>query len=435
MYIAFGNRVLDSNDIKNIIEENTEFKVIKDMSKGSKREDIVAFNLSLDIDTLNKEISETINISEEDEDTLFEEYMATTEELGFELEEYLPEDSIMDFKAYKWEPSDNDIKGVLVMANEELGNNKLKDVDQELLDSYPSEFREKYNKYKTGTSPQWQELDEKNTICIKYTDLPFVFPPWASLYSDLSDLQSYKDTAKAKDANSAYKLLGLQIPLNDKSEKEDALKVSTTTALSFFDMINSSLPEGVGAFLSPMKFEKIDFATNEASEKNKILDAETSLFLSTGISPINFGRANTSTGLNASNLVDSGKLFNLYRKFERWLNRKMKFEFNGKFSIQLLDVTTFTVKEEIAQYQSLAQYGVPCKLQLAALCGITAIRERGMNAIEEALDIANTWKPLNSSFTTSGNTDNSEDVGRPKSEDSELSDSGEKSRDTDNGGR
>ena len=83
MYIAFGNRVLDSNDIKNIIEENTEFKVIKDMSKGSKREDIVAFNLSVSIDMLNEEISESININEEDEDALFEEYMATTEELGF----------------------------------------------------------------------------------------------------------------------------------------------------------------------------------------------------------------------------------------------------------------------------------------------------------------------------------------------------------------
>lgn len=33
MYIAFGNRVLDSKDIKNIIEENTEFKVIKDRVK------------------------------------------------------------------------------------------------------------------------------------------------------------------------------------------------------------------------------------------------------------------------------------------------------------------------------------------------------------------------------------------------------------------
>ena len=39
----------------------------------------------------------------------------------------------MDFKAYKWEPSDNDIKAVLVMANDELGYNKLKDVMRRLL--------------------------------------------------------------------------------------------------------------------------------------------------------------------------------------------------------------------------------------------------------------------------------------------------------------
>lgn len=133
MYIAFGNRVVDSNDIKKLIEDNTEFKVIKDMSKGSKREDIVAFNLSVSIDMLNDEIKDSIDISELDEDALFDEYMASTEELGFELEEYLPDDSIIDFKAYKWEPSDNDIKAVLVMANEDLGYNKLKDVMRRLL--------------------------------------------------------------------------------------------------------------------------------------------------------------------------------------------------------------------------------------------------------------------------------------------------------------
>ncbi|MEN8076286.1 hypothetical protein ABFP60_04940 [Clostridioides difficile] len=133
MYIAFGNRVLDSNDIKKVIEENTEFKVIKDMSKGSKREDIIAFNLSVSIDLLNEEIEDSVNISELDEDSLFDEYMASTEELGFELEEYLSDDSIIDFKAYKWDPSDNDIKAVLVIANEELGYNKLKDVMKRLL--------------------------------------------------------------------------------------------------------------------------------------------------------------------------------------------------------------------------------------------------------------------------------------------------------------
>lgn len=133
MYIVFGNEIIDSEEIKAIIEDESPFRVDKDMSKGSKREDIIAFNLSINIDFLNEEIKESVNVNELDEDSLFDEYMASTEEIGFELEEYLPEDSIIDFKAYKWEPSDNDIKAVLVMANGELGYNKLKDVMRRLL--------------------------------------------------------------------------------------------------------------------------------------------------------------------------------------------------------------------------------------------------------------------------------------------------------------
>lgn len=133
MYIAFGNRVIDSNDIKKIIEENTEFKVIKDMSKGSKREDVVAFNLSVDVEILKEELSENYNLDELDEDTLFDEYMATAEEIGYEIEEYLPEDAVVKFQAYKWDPSDNDIKAVIVIVNEELGERKAMDIVKRLL--------------------------------------------------------------------------------------------------------------------------------------------------------------------------------------------------------------------------------------------------------------------------------------------------------------
>lgn len=133
MYIVFGNKVVDSTDFKNIIEDNTELVVIKDMSKGSKREDIIAFNLSISITELNEEISNSVNLGEIDEDSLFEEYLATTEEIGYEIEEYLPEGSIMEFKAYKWDPSDNDIKAIIVISNEELGNRKLSDVTKRLL--------------------------------------------------------------------------------------------------------------------------------------------------------------------------------------------------------------------------------------------------------------------------------------------------------------
>lgn len=133
MYIAFGNRVVDSNEFIKLIEENTEFKVLKDMSKGSKREDIVAFNLSISIDELNRVISEEYNVDELDEDTLFEEYMTITEEIGYELEEYLPEDSIIKFQAYKWDPSDNDIKAVIVIIPYELGERKAMDLIKRLL--------------------------------------------------------------------------------------------------------------------------------------------------------------------------------------------------------------------------------------------------------------------------------------------------------------
>ena len=133
MYIAFGNRVVDSMDMKKLIEDNTEFKVIKDMSKGSKREDIVAFNLSKSIYLLNDELSEEFNLSEVDEDTLFEEYMALTEEIAVEIEEFLDDDAIMEFAAYKMDLSDNDIKAVIVIAQEELGMPKVKDVMRRLL--------------------------------------------------------------------------------------------------------------------------------------------------------------------------------------------------------------------------------------------------------------------------------------------------------------
>ena len=131
MYIAFGNRVVDSIEFKNIIEENTEFTVLKDMSKGSKREDVVAFNLSVSIDQLNEEIGEEAHTL--DEDTLFEEYMALTEELGYELEEYFPEDAVINFKSYKWDVSDNDIKSVILISHESLSDGKNKDIVKRLL--------------------------------------------------------------------------------------------------------------------------------------------------------------------------------------------------------------------------------------------------------------------------------------------------------------
>ncbi|EQB88110.1 hypothetical protein J2Z44_000720 [Clostridium punense] len=132
MYIALGNTVVDSKEMKETIENNTDFKVIKDMSKGTKREDILAFNLSVDIETLKEILKEDYELEDVEEDELFEEFISLTEEMTIDIEDFIPENAILQSKAYKWD-ADDTIKLVIAMADEEMGELKLKDIMKRLL--------------------------------------------------------------------------------------------------------------------------------------------------------------------------------------------------------------------------------------------------------------------------------------------------------------
>ncbi|MBS6006271.1 MAG: hypothetical protein KIB43_04875 [Clostridium baratii] len=132
MYIVFGNKIMDTTEMKECIEENTAFKVIKDMSKGTKREDVCAFNLSINVEVLKEDL-EGFDIEGLDEDALFDEYLAVAEESAMEIEEYLPEESKVRFVTYKWDLSDNDVKGIIVIGNEEISDVKMSDVLRRLL--------------------------------------------------------------------------------------------------------------------------------------------------------------------------------------------------------------------------------------------------------------------------------------------------------------
>lgn len=136
MYIPFGNEILNEKDISELIENKSDFKVIKDMTKGTKREDMHAFCLSVKVDTLNEIISEEydeFNINEMNEDELFDEYLSLVEEMALDMEEFLPEASIIDAKAYKWDNSDNDIKLIFLIGSDEAEERKMKDVMRRLI--------------------------------------------------------------------------------------------------------------------------------------------------------------------------------------------------------------------------------------------------------------------------------------------------------------
>lgn len=133
MYIVFGNEIVDSAEIGTEIEANSDFIVEKDLSKGTKREDVVAYKLSIEVDTLNEYLKEHYDVESMDEEELFDEYMTIADESAMELEEIMPEETIANARSYKWDNSDNTIKVIIAIAHEELGELKLSDITKRLL--------------------------------------------------------------------------------------------------------------------------------------------------------------------------------------------------------------------------------------------------------------------------------------------------------------
>ncbi|MCC0638202.1 MULTISPECIES: hypothetical protein [unclassified Clostridioides] len=133
MYIIIGNEIVDSEELKIIIDKNSKFKVEKDLSKSTKREDIIAYQLSINMDYLDTIISEQdeyITLSDEEK---FDEYMTLSDELALGLEELMPKYTIINARAYKLDEVEGVVKIILVIAYADLGHLKLSDVIKRLL--------------------------------------------------------------------------------------------------------------------------------------------------------------------------------------------------------------------------------------------------------------------------------------------------------------
>lgn len=128
MYIIIGNEIVDSEELKVTIDKNSKFKVEKDLSKSTKREDVIAYQLSIDLNYLDTIISEqydSVNLSDEEK---FDEYMTLSDELALDLEEFMPKYTIINARAYKLDEVDGVVKIILAVAYADLGHLKLSDV-------------------------------------------------------------------------------------------------------------------------------------------------------------------------------------------------------------------------------------------------------------------------------------------------------------------
>jgi hypothetical protein len=247
------------------------------------------------------------------------------------------------------------------------------------------------------------------------------------VYSKLYLLEEYEALNLAKTTAENYTLIGLKIPRNNDG-KVDSYLISNDMLDATTFMLDDSLPDYMGYFTTRTDIEVVKASSASDKSVDTVDRATKTMWNSVGLSEALFGVENTNSGtLSYSVKADEQQLFPIYRQIERHYDYKLKDKFKNNFKFKLLDTTWFNISDMMDSYLSASQFSVPVAIIIPLLLGfdMSDINDLVLYQ-EEIFDIYNKWKALQSSYTTS-----SEEVGRPKADDSNMNESTTNSREND----
>ena len=302
------------------------------------------------------------------------------------------------------------------------------------LDVYDPIFKKMYNKYTSDNSLRWQELPIENTFCYKINidNLNYPIPPLSGLFDsiiNLADLQAVQDL---KDELEAYKLIWAKIDTISGTKDVDDFEIDLDLANAFYQKLQAALPDNVAIAMSPMDLDTIDFNSNNASDVNIISEAYENIINANGGIVLNQNKITNSASFKLALQFDSMDAMAPVEQINAWINLWIINHLGETgMVVEFSDVSPYFVDDRIDKLLKVAQYSVPCKMELASLLSINPVKERGMSFLENALGLtASSWnKPLVSSNIQSGMTENGDgSEGRPES-DEPLSDEGENTKD------
>ena len=303
------------------------------------------------------------------------------------------------------------------------------------LDVYDPIFKQLYNKYKSDNTQRWAELPIENTFCLKINidNLDYPIPPLSGLLEDIINLKDLQSVQNLKDEMEAYKLIYAKIDTLQGTNQVDDFEIDLDLAASFYQKLQSALPDNVALAMSPMKLDSIDFKSNNADDTNIISKAYENIINANGGIVLNQNKITNSASFKLALQFDSMDAMAPIEQINAWQNLWIMNHLGETgMVVEYSDVSPYFVDDRIDKLLKAAQYSIPCKMELSSLIGAYPPKERGMSYLEKVLGLGTTsWnQPLVSSNIQSGTSDNGDgSEGAPKKDEGDLSDEGEKTRD------
>lgn len=337
-------------------------------------------------------------------------------------------DNDVDTSYYFLDPSYCEITGVVNGNNFQFSINRsllTNSYIEEMPDALKNLIESSYDTSLNNMVP----VPYENSFCLKYhEDFLYLFPPFFPMIADVLLIDEYKDLSKTKAINDAYKLLVLKIPTKDGKLTMDDGLISP-----FIETALKVVQENIGVLPYPDTVDSVEFTSTNSDDRDKVSDAVNWAFSETGVSQALMSGSTSGSELKLSITNDSGDIFRIYRMIENWISLQMKLRGfiyrNYQFVYKLLDITIFNQQDVIDSELKLAQASIPNKQRLCAATGMSPGEMIGNIIIENDIfgDVFNKMQPLKSSYTQSVDSES----GRPLSNDDNLSESGETTRDND----
>jgi hypothetical protein len=297
----------------------------------------------------------------------------------------------------------------------------------EKLNQFPEEFRAKHELFVKDGTRLWQELDSKMTICIKFDELAtwYPIPPFVAIFYNILEIEDFKQLRKTKDKIDNYKLIHQKIPMREGDQNNDFL-LTLDYITEFHSNAEDTVAEQIGVITSPLSLEVIDFEKDKV-DKNRVADAEKELWNALGVSQLLFTGDTGAIGMKFSIKTDEMIAFTILRQLERWVNRFLKNVNDAfQFRVNFLNITEFNKEDVQGSLLKSSQFGIPVKSHLLASLGMNPSVLTNMSFLEnDVLQLHEKLIPLISSHTQTQD----EGKGTPKKKDTQLTESGAKTRD------
>lgn len=307
-----------------------------------------------------------------------------------------------------------------------------------LLSLYPSYVTKAYNKYfkqvtkvdKNGIhyvdkksdleQGKWLIIPDSIGVVFYYKDLK---PLFDTVIKSIEDLNEYKGIEKALDKQELKKIMLQRIPMDSNGELLFTLEEANEIHKAAVKMLRNN-PD-VDVFTTLAETEILDLQDSKQANRDNLEKMERSVFNEAGVSK-NLFASDGTTALEYSQVVDLALAYDIAKMFATFLTYHINRKFANKnffLEVTILPITHYNREKMFDLYLKGAQYGYS-KIIAGVASGIKQSNLLNLITLEnEFLDLANEMVPLQSSHTTSGKEEQSNDKGgAPKKDDMKKSD-------------